>query len=310
MSNPTVDDLLVDLYKDLRKSFTSEASKKNFESIYSQTFALQPPTELMKGLTPIRKLSVLKTALQNFNTQYELSDLDNPFIHSMFKFAEKLISKIGNNKVPSAIEKKIADKPAKNTTPPAAATPSTKAEKLKKKRKLPGATKQEKIYAAIKTVSVQKDKPLMRGSHITCSSPECSYCKSLLVNVALTRCTKHTACTEQGWYPHVGEGLWRKLQRHHKPGSVFIPKEHALADDELPSYVQWLTQKNTEMQVDKTTSSRTSENSSETTTVTSKRARSVRSSYTPSIQDSNDWNVIMDEDQRSVSSSRTASLVN
>lgn len=231
--------LLANLQKDLRKALHSDELKKSFDSIFSQTYSLQPPSELLKGLTPERKLAVLKTSLENFENEHHLG-LYNDWVKSTFKFCDQLIKEQRSNKE-CKMSPQNSDVSKKSTSEKENSASSSKSpvgpkSTADKKVKLPSASKRVKIYDGLLKLG-NSGSQLLKGKHITCTDSQCSFCKSLFMNIPLTKCN-HKACTPGGWYPHVGERLWKALQKHHKPGNFFLPKETGTKDGQLPSIIQ------------------------------------------------------------------------
>lgn len=271
--------LLANLQKDLRKALPSEKLKKSFDSIISQTYSLQPPSELIKGLTPERNLAVLKTALKNFDDEHHLN-LCNDWVSAMFKFAEQLIKSAKPLKeckmVPDSQTSPERSVPMKQglattSTAPAARQKDTDVKKVK----LPSPSKREKIYGKLQEMA-NSGEPLLKGKHITCKDVHCTFCKSLFFNIKLTRCN-HRACAPGGWYPHVGERLWIALQKYHGSDKVFKPKAVPLKSGELPSIIDHKVEKqSSEMDTNTLVPSENDETGSHTSSV---------SRYTPPLQD-------------------------
>lgn len=70
-------------------------------------------------------------------------------------------------------------------------------------------------------------------SHIRCDQRNCSFCLKVFRTINLTKCVGHKACSNTGFYPHVGPALWSMLKRDHHNGTnprlrVRPPREHEL----------------------------------------------------------------------------------
>jgi len=273
---------LVSLQRDLRKSLSTEELRKNFDSIISQTFALQPPSELLKGLTPRKKLGILKTALENFEDTYHIG-LWNPWVKSLFKFADQTLQDAAKNGPQPDIpitKRGSSVKPAHHISNSSKTDITAKA-KPKAKPKLPPVIKQKKIYDSLYQRANNQDVPLLVGSHITCNQVDCKYCKSLFLNIPLTRCS-HKSCGPGSWYPHVGERLWKSIVRYHnKPGAVFTPRKIELKENQLPSCIEWKVQSQLSTEVQSDVSNSTQSECSIGTLTSRSSKRSSNSHYTP-----------------------------
>jgi len=80
-----------------------------------------------------------------------------------------------------------------------------------------------------------------RCPYVQCDNNKCSFCRSLFVNLQLTKCVGHSRCSKSRWYPHVGEQLWKGLIKYHKqPNALFKPPENRiLKDNQLESYCEY-----------------------------------------------------------------------
>lgn len=66
-----------------------------------------------------------------------------------------------------------------------------------------------------------------RTPHVKCTSSRCQFCRALVLNLVITKCSEHPGihrdgpCTKSGWFPHVGKPLWGQIKGVHKRGEPY-----------------------------------------------------------------------------------------
>jgi hypothetical protein len=256
-----MDNIINDLYKDILKSLTPK-SRSRFNELFSQVFALNTPSDILKGLTIAQKLGNLKRTIElldeegNQNSS-SYSPVGSPIVTAMFKAIQAtyklkpVLSESGlstpkhkdpNLKVKSQSQPKKAVPISK-----APSLPESKEPKAPTKVRKPSKAKLTKIYDEIRERHADSTRHVFSEmSYVTCENKNCKFCRSMLVNFSLTKCLGHSRCIKSGWYIHFSQAFWQKFRKIHDSGKPYITKEHELKRHELLSYNAHLSRANSQ----------------------------------------------------------------
>lgn len=77
--------------------------------------------------------------------------------------------------------------------------------------------------------------------HIDCKiGAKCKFCRLMFYCVSISACKLRckSKCTEFGWFPHVGPGLWTILKTRHDGNAAFLVRDIKTRTGDIPSLVK------------------------------------------------------------------------
>lgn len=220
--------------------------KCKFEDALKHTLISNTATDLFKGLTLERKLRNFENAVHQtvqycYDKEHDHPPLTSLIFPLLMKAMRHALSSTDSQKTQgsSAATKKALSK----TSPTTTSKPSQQSARVSERKTFAQLTEDErtKVYTKLQKIGPCKTKA---NKHIKCSIPQCKFCQALYHHVNLTCCDAiHPAskkCISEGWYPHVGVGLWKVLEHHHSSG-IYKPKPRPLRETEGPSIYDYLS---------------------------------------------------------------------
>lgn len=222
-----MDDIVIKLLSRLRLCISTSECQEHFDAAINHSFSDLTPLDKFKGITPLRKLLMIENAISLLQDYCEQHQHNHNFTIQMFPVVFKTLKSliavnnvnISNTTSPS----KVTIQPVNKTAPNG---PIDKKTQKKKKQPRVSRVKVAKpdtavlpsLYVKIKE-DVVAGRAQQKHKHMTCNLQNCNFCLVMLQTVHLSACKavhpKQKPCVPEGWYPHVGIGLWTRLRKYH-----------------------------------------------------------------------------------------------
>jgi len=227
-----MDEVVTKLLSRIRLCISTSECQQHFDAAINHSFSDLSPIEKFKGITPMRKLLIIENAISLLQEFCEQHKHDHDYsIHMLPVVFKTLKSLIANSNVID--NSKLISSPSKVTNQTHANKPvpkpgdvdvkeSTKKKKLSRVNRVqvekPNSADLPGLYVKIKN-DVIAGRAQQKQKHVTCSLKDCKFCLVMFQTVHLSACKavhpKQKPCVPEGWYPHVGIGLWTRLKKYH-----------------------------------------------------------------------------------------------
>lgn len=235
-----MEDTINTLLRKCRNEILNKQCLLKFDEALNHGLNSLTSTEKFKGISYERKLLVLENAIRLLAESCEEGNHSHSFHFNMtkhlFKALRNLVAGPTNDSPSSSKNGKSQKLPTnlKEEQPKAKSPPRVSRVKATK----PNEDAKTHMYDEI-NVHIRTGRTQALNQHVRCTRDNCKFCFDMFSTLHLTSCKavhpKKKPCIPDGWYPHIGVGLWNRLKKYHDSNKVFKLKPIAIRDFELPS---------------------------------------------------------------------------